>query len=55
MAVFCFLVFAVVFCYLMNTWSRELKEIEMAEAAAQLPDNVVVANFSEGVERKRAA
>jgi hypothetical protein len=40
----------------MNTWSRELKEIEMAEAAAaQLPDNVVVASFGEAVERKRAA
>lgn len=53
MAVFCFLVFAIVFCYLMNAWSRELDEIETAEAAKPLPDNVVVAKFRD--DAKRAA
>lgn len=54
MAIIAFVIFAVVFCYLMDKWSRDLDEIERESSES----NLVVANFSgrvEADELKRAA
>lgn len=55
MAVLIFILFAVLFCYLMNKWSRELDEHEMLEDREV---NIAVANFGDttgSYDLKRAA
>jgi hypothetical protein len=49
-----FLLFATIFCHFMNKWSRELEEMEDG-GTEQPANNVLVGNFAQHAEQKRAA